>query len=449
VAGLLGWVRRALGRSHLVTVAAALHRQLGLDLDGLRSVRLPVDLLADFPRWRQGSTDGFAPRGLGVTLVPGGAGHPLGTVRLHISTPWGGAGVVLSLARDLLHRLDPAVRIVALVDPETNAGEVRRLARESLGRPTRFRIAAVDFGTIFARDNALAARDGRGRPVLLVPRTLRTEWDQDALPLAAAAARRRLGMRVVRSRLYWHGGNVLFDGEALVVGADTVAENVSRLGLSAGEVIRALAAELGREVVVLGSPRGRFDHAANRVEPSGQASYHLDLDVALLGRAGDGRPAALVADPRRGLALLPDVLAHRRLPLSPYLPPARARAQIAREYRAAAREREPVLRDYRERLARLGYRVAGVPELRTRPRRETVLGVSSLDLVYCNVLPGLNRGRPSVHYLPWGIPALDAEAERCVRAAGVRPVRVARTAYLATAMMQRAAGLRCFCGAMP
>ena len=65
------------------------------------------------------------------------------------------------------------------------------------------------------------------------------------------------------------------------------------------------------------------------------------------------------------------------------------------------------------------------------------------------MLPGLHRGRPAVHYLPWGVRALDAEAERAIRAAGVRPVRMARTAYLATAMMERAAGLRCFCGAMP
>jgi hypothetical protein len=449
VAALLTWVGRALGRAHLVEVAAALHHQLGLDVDGLRQLRLPVDLLAEFPRWRQRSTEAFAPRSLGLTLVPGGAGDPVGTVRLQVSTPWGGTAVTLGLAHALLRRLDPAARVVVLVDPDTSAADVRRLARQGLGRQPRLRLAQVDFGTIFARDNAMAARDRRGRPVLLVPRALRTEWDAQALPLAPAAARRRLGVRVLRSRLYWHGGNVLFDGEALAVGADTIAENVSRLGLSAAEVLRVLAAETGCAATVLGTPRGRFDPVTNRIEPSGQASYHVDLDVALLGRGGDGRPVALVADPRRGLALLPAVLAHRRLALPPWLPRARARALLAREYRAAAREREPALRDYGERLASRGYRVVGVPELRTRPRRETVLGLSPLDLVYCNVLPGLNRGRRAVHYLPWGIPALDAEAERGMRAAGAAPVRVARTPDLATAMMERVAGLRCFCGAMP
>jgi hypothetical protein len=64
-------------------------------------------------------------------------------------------------------------------------------------------------------------------------------------------------------------------------------------------------------------------------------------------------------------------------------------------------------------------------------------------------LDALHRGRPAVHYLPWGIRALDAAAARCFRAAGGRPVRVATTPELARAMMQRAAGLRCFCGTMP
>jgi hypothetical protein len=51
--------------------------------------------------------------------------------------------------------------------------------------------------------------------------------------------------------------------------------------------------------------------------------------------------------------------------------------------------------------------------------------------------------------LPWGIRALDEAAEKCFRVAGVEPLPVSSTPYLANAMMQRSAGLRCFCGAMP
>jgi len=451
VVALLSWTRRALERAHLVDVGAALHRELGLDAQGLRALRLPVDLLETFPRWRQGSRVGFSPRPLGLTLVPAAAGRPLGNVRLQISTAWGGTPITVSLLRDLTRGLDRSVRVVVLLDPDSDGAGVRRLVRECLGRERSIRIFSVGFGTIFARDNALAARDRRGRPVLLVPRALRTSGESSASPLDARAAQRLLAVRVVRSRLFWHGGNILFDGECLAVGADTISENVTRLGLTATEVLAILTAELGGEVVVLGATgSARFDHARNRMAPSGQASYHIDLDVALLGRTGrDGRPTTLVADPRRGLEQLGAVLAHRRLTLSPYLPPSRAREQIAREYRAAARERTSMLQAYRERLADCGYRVVGVPELRTRDERDTLLSLASVDLVYCNVLPGMNRGRPAVHYLPWGIPALDAAAERCFRAAGVLPVRLARTPHLANAMIQRAAGLRCFCGAMP
>jgi len=61
----------------------------------------------------------------------------------------------------------------------------------------------------------------------------------------------------------------------------------------------------------------------------------------------------------------------------------------------------------------------------------------------------VNRGRPAVHYVAWGIPALDAVAARAIATAGAVPVAVARSPRLAHAMMRRAAGLRCFCGAMP
>src|SRR6266850_8181864 len=203
---------------------------------------------------------------IGLTLVPAAAGRPLGDVRLQISTAWGGTAITVSLLRDLTRRLDRSVRVVVLLDPDSDGAGVRRLLRECLGRERSIRVFSVGFGTIFARDNALAGRDRRGRPVLLVPRALRTWGESAARPLDARAAQRLLGVRVVRSRLFWHGGNILFDGECLAVGADTIAENVTRLGLTASEVLAVLTAELGREVVVLGAPTSaRFDHDGNRM----------------------------------------------------------------------------------------------------------------------------------------------------------------------------------------
>jgi len=382
--------------------------------------------------------------------VPAAAARPLGAIRLQVSTAWGGTGITLGLLRDLRRRLDRAVRLIVLVDPQSDAAQLRRLAGASVGGRRRVRFVRLAFGTIYARDNAVAARDAAGRRTLLVPRSLRTVDASDTSPLDARAARRLLGMRVVRSRLYWYGGNMLFDGETLVVGADTIAENVSRLGLTETEVRTLLRAELGHEAIVLGETAGRFDHDRNRIVASGQASYHVDLDVSLLGRtAREQRPTALVADPRLGLAHLAAVLGRRGATWLPDLSSPALRRQLAHEYRLTAAERTPVLADYRQCLAELGYRVVGVPELRTRDERDTVLTLDNVNVVYCNVLPGLNRGRPAVHYVAWGIPALDAVADRAIAAAGATPVPVARSAQLANAMMRRAAGLRCFCGAMP
>lgn len=85
----------------------------------------------------------------------------------------------------------------------------------------------------------------------------------------------------------------------LAIGADTVAENVTRLGLTRDEVVQIFAAELGWPVTVLGDAAcDRFDHGRNGVNRSGQASYHVDLDVALLGRTRAKGPAALAR--RRG-----------------------------------------------------------------------------------------------------------------------------------------------------
>lgn len=338
--------------------------------------------------------------------------------------------------------------MIAFIDPDVDGRVLRRAAIEALGSSAGVRFVTADFSTIFARDNALAARDARGRAVLVVPRQGRGA-PGDAEPLDRRAVERQLGVRVVASRFHWQGGNILFDGGTLAVGADTIAENAARLGLTADEVTHGLAAELGSDLTVLGNPAAaRWDDERHRMSRSGQASYHIDLDAALLGPSrGSGQPIALVADATSGLALLDPLLARDAIPRPPLLSPASARTLMAHEYRQSVRVREPVLRSYRDALTQRGYRIVGVPELRTRELNENASGLP--EIVYCNVLPGLNRRRPAVHYLPWNIPSIDEAAELAFKRAGARAIRVARTSYLATAAMERAAGLRCFCGAMP
>ena len=440
---------RALRTGHLVDVANALRDELKLDLDGMRALRLPVDLLDFFPHWQTGSRRGFRPHSLGVRLLPDAADRPLRGVRLQLSPAAGGIPLAITLLRHLRRELDPTVRLFVFVDPALEVTALRRAMSTALGGTARVRFVSATFSTIFARDNAIAARDSAGRPTLVVPRRMRGTQESDANPLDRRAIRRELSVRVVSSRFDWQGGNVLFDGYTLAVGADVIAENAARLGLSHEEIVQGLSTEFSSEVTILGDARhGQIAEERHRMKRSGQASYHVDLDVALIGQPPRAdRPVALVAESQLGLQLLPTLASRGELARPPYLTATQARAQMDHEYRAAARERRPWLRLYRQTLRARGYRIVDVPELRTRHLTESASGLQ--DLVYCNVLPGSNRGRPALHYLPTGVSVLDAAALHAYKAAGIRPVRIARTAYLASAMMERAAGLRCFCGAMP
>ena len=154
---------------------------------------------------------------------------------------------------------------------------------------------------------------------------------------------------------------------------------------------------------------------------------------------------ALLADPARGIGLLPAVLDHRPLSAGQFLPPRRIRALLAAEYEAFARERHPQLLEMAASLEALGYEVWGLPDLRLDPR-ENVFGRVNLNFAFCNVLPGLNRGRPAVHYLPWGIRGLDDAAHARLASAGVQPIRVSESGALANALMLGWGGLHCVCG---
>jgi hypothetical protein len=446
VARLLTWCRRALAESHLVAVAATLHRALGADLDDLRALRLPVDILEQFPRWRAGSRAGFRPRDLGLRPAAAGAGFPLRALRLQLSPSSGTAPLALTLLRDLTRRLDPTVEFLVVAERGADLERVRASLRGLGIADGRVRVVEAASATIYAQDNARAAVDRDGGRVLLIPRAFHAHRASVAPAMEAAEAERALGAKIVRSALYWRGGNMVHDGERCLIGADTMAENRARLGLTHGEIVQSFRAELGTDVVVLGDPSAaRFDAEAEDLTQSAQAAFHIDLDVSLLGRFGRRRrPVALVADPALGLRLLPHIVRHAVLARH-FIPANGARATLADEFVAFGRERQGVLRAYADVLTELGYRVVGVPDLRLRPRANA-FGAVNLGFSYCNVLPGLRGGRPAVHYLPWGVPALDRRAEARFRAAGVVPVKASSNPAIGHTLMQLSAGLRCFCG---
>lgn len=442
------WCRISLASHHLIAVARSLRQVLGASVVEMRELGVPTDLLDRFPDWRRGTRKGFRPRRLNLTPMPVGAADPMGSIRLQLSP----AGVTIphamQLLRCLLRTTDPAVEIAVVVRPGAHLADLHRVV-EIFGRQhsRRVRFAELETATTFAQDNARGMRDSSGDPVLLIPRDFGQSTGRSQDALTEATASQALEVRVVRSALHWDGGNILHTSEFALIGVDTLRENMARLGLSRSEVVRIFEAELGVRVHVIGDLRtSRWDASGQALARSGQADFHIDLDVALLGVFGKRRkPTAIIADPVRGLELLPAVLSHRPLVARGFLGPRRTLEVIANQYDEHAHVRHPKLLGYCALLEKLGFRVIGVPDLRVA-QEENVFSRANLDFSYCNLLPGLNRGRPSVHYLPWGIHALDGAADEQFRAAGVMPIRVARSGDLANEFMQLRGGLHCLCG---
>jgi hypothetical protein len=440
-------VRQALAHGHLVDVAAELAVRRGWPLAALEALDIPVDLLGCFPAWRRGARTPFVPGSSGLRLAPAGAGVPLGTLRLQLSPTAGTIPYGLRLLRDLLHTLDPATRFVMVVEPGAHLDELSRLTdRLHPGARARVRFVPLRIISVFAQDNARAARESSGRAVLMVPRAFRAHDVRAEDELDPVAAERAFGVSVRRSRLHWEGGNIVHDEDWCFIGVDTVAENVARLGLTDEEVVGLFGAEFGMPVATIGRRQAaRFDRGEERMASSGQASFHIDLDVAILGRFGRVQaPRAIVADAARGLDFVNDVLAVRRLVEGHFLPPRDIRRHLRAEYEGHAEARHPMLLEYAATLADRGYRIVGVPDLRVDPQMDVFRRVN-LDFGYCNVLPGLKRGRPAVHYFVSGIRALDADAARRLKLAGADPVAVS-TPELASALMLLCGGLHCCCG---
>ena len=444
---LRAWSRLALAENHLVAVASHLHRKHRVPVDQLDALGVPADLLQQFPNWRAGSRAGFRARSSGLRSTHFGAHLPIEWLRIQLSPAPLTTPYALVLLRDLIRRLDATVRFMVIVEPGANIEGLRQVMRVFRpGAEQRVGFAELRSVTVFSQDNALAARDVDGNPALLIPRAFREHRDREEDALSVEEAQRAFDMPVFRSQLHWEGGNILHGADHRFIGADTIAENMRRLGLTRKEVTEMFAGEFGAEVITLGDvARARFGSDKWELSKSGQASLHVDLDVSLLGVIGPQRkPVAFIADPVLGLNLLPAVLSRRSLYVNSFLKPDRVRDAIRDGYHDYASERRPKLLAYRAVLEKLGYRVVGMPDLRINPD-DNLFRPINLDFGYCNVLPGLRRARPAVYYLSWGIGALDDDARQRMGKAGVDPVRVSNP-RVANLLMGLSGGLHCFCG---
>jgi len=444
------WCAHALSTQHVTTVAAVLTSELGMDRDCLAYLGVPEDLLDFFPFWEQGSNNGFVRPQTETTLIPVGAGLPLGAFRVQMSPAYGSVPIGLHLLRELLRSLEPHIQIYAVVRVGTNIEQMNDLVSVfGVKHSARVKFVQYPSASIFAQDNALGALDSQGHPVLLIPRTFGKGSSRSADELLKSSAEEAFGQAVLQYHLIWEGGNILNDEDLCLVGVDTVAMTVQCLGLTKEEVIEIFKADFGKPIVLLGD----FDQAkchseSGQLLTSGQASFHIDLDVSLLGRFGSrSNSRSLITDPKMGLEYLPYVLKKGHLFSNSFLSPRQLRDVIEDEYRNYTQERIDKLTTFRRILKELNYLLISVPELRINPRKNYYRRVN-FDFSYCNVLPGMVGGRPAVSFLPWGIAPMDKRFSEVLEQQGVRAAPVSRSSVLANELMALHGGLRCFCGSI-
>ena len=231
---------------------------------------------------------------------------------------------------------------------------------------------------------------------------------------------------------------------------DTVSENAARLGLSHEEVLSLLAGEFGMPV----TPLGRA--AASRFDPVGRAAVRVGPGVVssrsrhrrcsgMFGRAR--RPRALVADAARGLEFAGRCAAGPAVHRGAFPAGTRDSAAPARGVRRLRRSPSSAV----ARVRRPNWRPTATASLAcltcASTRRWTCSAASTSISASATCCPGCHRGRPGVYHFVSGVRALDADAARRMRHAGVQPVPVS-TAEVASAMMQLQGSLHCCCGSL-
>ncbi|MCB0333020.1 MAG: hypothetical protein KDD55_05940 [Bdellovibrionales bacterium] len=447
IAELHQWCTTSLSERHLVEVAASLKAELTISGNEMDQLGIPVDLLPCFPDWEKGSREGFSPPPSRFHLPKIGAAKKLCFLRLQLSPFSPTLSAALLLIRRLIETLDETVRFSIAVEPGGNLEALHQIISE-FGENVGERVSLVELQTtsVFAQDNARGARSQHDTPLLLVPRGFRQERERAREALHHQLTPQNFELPIGYSSLYWEGGNIVNDTHGCFIGVDHIRENMVRLGLTKDEVIALFQSEFGEHIEFMGSFEDTDYHPGDfRPYSSGQASFHIDLDLHVLGQLDKNEPpVALLASPEIGLQFSESILSLRKLVHDHFLTEEHAREHISFEYHSYAEERHERLKTYRKALETRGYRVVEVPDLRIDPR-DNLFSTRNLDFIYCNVLSGNHRGSPTIFYLPYAVDQLDKRAEQSYREAGCNVVKVSQTGRLANLLMLFNGGLRCAC----
>lgn len=376
------------------------------------------------------------------TLLPD-CGGPIRRVLLVVNSARRSSLRNAALVSRIVNALPRRVKVlIATSDPAafTIAGEVQAERVRLVPLPESLNL------TIWPQDPMLVLTGADGRNCLLLPREFKRADDRK-LGIAIAGI---MGWTYRDSDLWFEGGNVLSDERHVFIGADTIAENATKLPAERGAVVRRFRRELGRDVLVIG--------------PSPQVVGHIDMMLTPLGAgrivvadAGWGvriaereladRPKTVRAFERncRGMFFGNPAIRKLSLPGGRTVEPPELVGWTDRAVRDT-RLIAPVLDGIARSLARQGYHVIRVPFLYVLPLppqshdgragqgastgavasqpgwAETLLQYPTLT--YNNVLIETFDGR-SVVYLPqYGWEAMDSAARAAWGDAGfqVRPV---------------------------
>lgn len=395
------------------------------------------------------------PTSPGFQLLPESAKHPVRHLRLQMPESGDSVAIGLKLLRDLLLALDPAITLTVLVKPGVDRNRMASLIRLWGAEPSRVHLIEHRCQTLFAQDNGKTGILPDGTTALMLPRATNGGRNGDALSPEKLSG--LPGLTILSSKLYWEGGNVLYDGHTCLIGAQTIAYNVTRFGLSEQQVKQAFKLEFGAKVLVLGDMKSALESARANEENGnadsaerGQADFHIDLDLCVLGQvvAGSRRPVVAIAEPLLGAKYRAAILRRPELFQDHFLPAKDMKQLFCQILEATIERRVPLLEAYAKTLKSAGYALVGIPDIRLAPELNYLARVN-MSFNYCNVLPvASHSGRPVVYLFHYGIPTLDNAADKAFRSRGLKPIPISSDVATAHELLLLRGGLHCLCAKM-
>lgn len=434
----------SMGEKHLTQVLRDIFQRPERIPEGLMpALGIPDAVVRAFADWNDQESFQYEALKDGLKLVPETCQHPVKMIRIQL-THDGPVCIGLRTLRDLLAGLDHSVRLLVTVKPGFSETKVRELLQTFPNyEADRILFWEHSHQTLFAQDNARLARVG-DNSLLLLPGHASAHRPGDSLYGAPIPS--------LRSSLHWEGGNVLCDGRHVFVGANSIAANIRGLGLTEEQVRTAFSVEMGYPCVVLGdvalaldkAARGDRGVATRHAVDGGQADFHIDLDVCLLGNhPRTGLPMVALADPVLGYDYREEVLAQDELFQGHFCSPAEARELYRESLDRSVLRRRTLLESYLQRFEELGYDVIKMPDLRVLSD-ENYLARQNFTFSYCNALALNMAATPTVCLLPTGLKEMEAKVEQLYGEVSVK-VQWIGEAEAAQELMAMRGGLHCFC----